>query len=169
MWSALSEGFRGDRRLEDEMKARAARALAGLFFVWGSGCRGPQPPLAEPEACWDSIDNDLNGQIDCDDPVCEARFDCQGRFVGAREALLDGQTWTAANSIVTSREWAVGELDGHLGPDFVLGSVVGGEGRETWFGLSSRRRALSANVTETSADPRMSEQGGDDGDGVHAR
>lgn len=121
------------------MKARAARELAGLVLLWGSGCPGPRPPLAEPEACWDSVDNDLNGQLDCDDPVCEARFDCQGRFVGAREALLDGQTWAAANSIVTSREWAVGELDGHLGPDFVLGSVVGGEGRETWFGLSSRR------------------------------
>src|SRR6185295_19095913 len=42
---------------------------------WGA-CRGAVKP--KPENCSDTLDNNCNGKIDCDDDECASAQNCQG-------------------------------------------------------------------------------------------
>ena len=47
-------------------------AACGLFALALSGCPRPIPDYPIPEVCGDSLDNDQDGFVDCDDQDCES-------------------------------------------------------------------------------------------------
>lgn len=138
-----------------------------------AGCPTASSVTPEPESCWDGVDNDSNGLTDCADSACEERFDCRGKLIGSDTALLEGQSWTTPTDVLDARHFAIGEFDGHPGPDFVLGLLYDGPNRATWFSLSSRRsggtlesEGIALPLSSESGTPRVESRCDVDADGL---
>ena len=99
--------------------AAGQRVCDGWSCSWGS-CG------AFPENCDNTIDDDCNGLVDCEDPVCESTANCRRSLdAGAAEASVEASTSPSGGACVsdgadaTSVTWVTLSYVGPLEPGIV--------------------------------------------------